>query len=220
MPKQQRGCWFYGCITLAVLALLTAIGIYFAARYAIKKASGLMDQYTQSSPAPIDVVQVSSDRLKLVQDRVASFGESLAGRPGSRELVLTADDINALIQNDPQYKEAKGKVFVMLEDDQVKGKISIPLDEIGQLGSFLKGRYLNGTASLNVALENGSLSVRVKEVDVGGKPLPPRIIAEMQKVNFAQEVEKNPDARKSLDKLESIQVKDSKLLIRAKEQKP
>src|SRR5258707_928719 len=81
----------------------------------------------------------------------------------------------------------------------------------------LKGRYLNGTAAVKVSLENGVLNVRLKDVDVGGNPLPEAIMTAFKDINFAQNLEKDPNASQWLRKLESIVVKDDKVILRAKE---
>jgi len=214
-PKKPRGCWFYGCLTLAIVALIGFIGTFMLARYAVRKASVMVQQYTSKTSAPIQSVTISQAELKSLHDRVNSFNQTLNGQQGSRELILSADEINALIQNDPEYKAIKGKLFVMLDGDQVNGKVSMPLDDFGPLK--LKGQYLNGTATLTVALQNGLLDVRLKDVQVGDNPLPAPIVAELRKMNFAQDFQKDPDVQKSMDKLESIQVKDSKLVVRSKE---
>src|SRR5689334_21915665 len=111
VPAKQRGCWFYGCLTLAILALLAGIAAWIAVRYVVHTASA----YTSTNRIPIESVSISQADLKSLQDRVASFSQALAGQKGSRELMLSADDINALIQNDPQYKDVKDKLHVMLE---------------------------------------------------------------------------------------------------------
>jgi hypothetical protein len=214
-PKKQRGCWFYGCLSLAIIALIGLVGTWMLARFAVKKASAMVQQYTSKTSAPIEKVTISQSDLKSLQGRVNSFNQTLNGEKGSRELVLSADEINALIQNDPEYKAVKGKLFVMLDGDQIRGKVSMPLDDFGPFK--LKGDYLNGTATLTAALENGVLDVRLKDIQVGDNPLPAPILAELRKMNFAQDFQKDPDVKKSMDKLESIQVKDSKLILRSKE---
>src|SRR4051794_22896092 len=217
-PKQKRGCWFYGCLTLAILVLIAAIGTWMLARYAVKQASGLVEQYTSKTSAPIQSVTISQSDFKSLQDRLNSFNDALNGQKGSQELILSADDINALIQNDPQYKALKGKLFVMLDGDQIKGRLSMPLEEFAPLKMLnLKGHYLNGSTTLNLGLQNGLLDVRLKDLQVGDNPLPAKFVSELQKFNFAQEFQKNPDAQKAMEKLESIEVKDSKLILRAKE---
>src|SRR6185436_12737830 len=157
LPKKQRGCLFYGLITLAVVLLLAGIGTWLAVRYALKTASGFVDQYTSTNRIPIESVAISQSELKSLRERLTSFSEALEGRPGSRDLVLSAHDINALIQNDPEYIGLREKLFVMIEGDQIKGKLSMPLDDLGPFK--LKGRYLNGVAILKVSLENGALDV-------------------------------------------------------------
>jgi len=212
VPAKQRGCWFYGCLTLAILALLGAIAAWIAVRYAVRTASGWVEGYTSTNRIPIESVSISQGELKSLQDRVASFSRTLDGQAGPRELILSADDINALIQNDSQYKDLRNKLYVMLEGDQIKGKLSMPLDDVG-----FKGRYLNGLATIKVTLADGVLNINLKDVQVGDKPLPPAMLSELRKYNFAQNVQTDPDAQRSLQKFESIQVKDSKLIIRAKE---
>lgn len=210
----KRGCWFYGCITLAVLVLIGSIGTWLAVRHFVRQAAGLINYYTSTNAVPIERVTISDADLKSLQARVQSFANALDGKNGSRELVLSAADINALIQNDPQYKDVRDKLFVMLDGDQIKGRISVPLD---QIHSQFKGRYLNGTATLKVSLQNGALDVRLQDVDVSGKPLPGPVMSGFKNVNLAQDAQKDQKARANLEKFESIEVKDSKLIIRAKE---
>ena len=214
-PKQKRGCLFYGCITLAVLLLFAGIGAWIAIRSTLKTASIWIEQYTSTNAVPIESVALSRSELKSLQDRLTSFSESIAGRPGARELVLTADDINALIQNDPQYIGLKDKLFVLIEGDEIKGKISIPLDDFGPFK--LKGRFLNGVATFKISLENGALDVKVKDVRVGDSSLPSPILARIKSANFSEEFQKNPNSRRTIEKLESIKVKDGKIIIRAKD---
>jgi hypothetical protein len=215
VPPKKRGCLFYGCITLAIIVLIAAIGTFFAVRYAVKTASGLIDQYTSTNAIPIESVSISQSEFKSLQERLTSFSEALEGRPGARELVLSAHDINALIQNDPDYKGLKNKLFIMIEDDEVKGKLSMPLDNFGPFK--LKGRYLNGIATLQLALENGALDVKLKDVRVGDNSLPAPLLSELKKANFSEEFQKDPQTRRTIEKLESIKVSNGKVVIRARE---
>src|SRR6266404_3715765 len=184
LPKKKRGCLFYGCIALAIVVLLAGIGTWLALRYAFKTAGGWIDQYTSTNRMAIESVAISQAELKSLQERLTLFSESLEGRPGSRELVLSAHDINALIQNDPEYAGFKGRVFIMIEDDHIKGKLSMPLDNFGPFK--LKGRYLNGVATLKVSLENGALDVKLKDIRVGDNALPAPILSQFKNVNFSE----------------------------------
>jgi hypothetical protein len=79
---------------------------------------------------------------------------------------------------------------------------------------------LNGSAGFKVALDNGQLDLRVQEVIVNGKPLPPVFLNELKKENLAQEVQNNPDNAKVINKLESIEVRDGKVVVRSKGTEP
>ena len=70
-------------------------------------------------------------------------------------LVLTSDDLNALIEENP---ELKGRIYVKVEGDEVKGRVSFPLDKLNCHCRWpFKGRYLNGEADLKASLFDGEL---------------------------------------------------------------
>src|SRR5262249_12689509 len=127
------------------------------------------------------------------------------------ELVLTADDINAWIDQD---KTLKGKVFISIDGDEVSGKLSIPLGETGFPGT--KGRYFNGSGTFNVTLEDGELVVIARRLEANGKKPPPDAKAQLARENLAKSVADNPDVYKYVRKFESIKVKNGKVYVRAK----
>ncbi len=210
-PPKKRGCLFYGCLSVAivslVLVLMLCIGLYIAKRTVTK----LIEDYTDASPQTIESVTYPPPERAALQSRLDGFKLTLdKGEPGA-ELVLSASDLNVLIGENP---DLKGKLFVDFDDDQVKGKVSMPLSDIGPLK--LKGRYLNGAAGLRVVLEAGMLNVRVNSVEVRGKPLPGPIMSELKKKNLAENVGQNPDQARQLEKFRSLQIKDGKIIIRGK----
>jgi hypothetical protein len=216
-PRKQRGCLFYGCLSLSILALVivlcVGVGLYFAKR----AFDSLVTDYTDVNPAQIEEAPYPPPKLQELQSRVNTFQQTIdrGGTAQPLELVLTAEDLNALIAAN---RDLKGKAFVTIDDDQIKGKVSVPLPDIGPLK--LKGRYLNGSAAFKVALESGRLDLRVQEVTVKGKPLPPVLLNELKKENLAQEVQNDPDNARMIKKLESIDVRDGKVVIRSKATEP
>lgn len=213
-PRKKRGCWFYGCIALAVVVLIGGIITFFAARYGWQQVKQLKEQYTDTQPETIEVVSLPADQMTNLVTRVEAFKDALERQGASTELVLTADEINALIGADPDFKELAGKLFVMLEGDQVKGKVSYPLPDLGPLN--LKGRYLNGVANLKVSLENGQLLVTLQDVEVKGKPLPAPIMEQLRQENIAKDAMKDSDTANAIRKFDSIRVEDGKLILKSK----
>ena len=205
--KARRGCLFYGCLTSGILLLVVVIAVLAALSYAKK----LLNTYTDTQPMPLPTVQMSSAEMDAVRQRIDTFHQNVRQHREAQPLVLTGDDINALIATDPDLKSLKGKVYVTIETNLLKGQVSVPLTDLG-LRAF-RGRYLNGTATFNLSLDNSNLTVTVQSIVAKGKPLSGRFMNRLRQQNLAENA--NTDSRSSmaLDQLQSIQVKDGKLII-------
>ena len=86
-----------------------------------------------------ELCKISVNTYVTTKISYANMLADICDRLPGAELVLNATDLNVLIGENP---DLKGKLFVEFDDDQVKGKVSMPLPDIGPLK--LKGRYLNG----------------------------------------------------------------------------
>jgi hypothetical protein len=210
IPK-KRGCLFYGCLTLAVAFVIVGILGFIGYQYARKSIGNLVEKYTDSQPAAIETVELPKEEADELQKRIAAFQQALDRQDQPQELVLSERELNALVARDPNLK---GKVQTRIEDHRIRGQISWPLEDIGPLK--LNGRYLNGLATLGVALTNGQLAVAIDDVQVNGKPLPAVIMNELRRKNLAQEAMKDPKAAENVAKFNSIEVRDGKLILRNK----
>ena len=214
-PKPRHGCFFYGCISGLVLLLLTAVGGLIALHYGKKALTGLINQYTDTQPMALPTVQISSADLEKLKKRFESFEEAVrAGHP-TPPLVLSADEINALLASSPDKQQLKGKLYVSFDGDRVKGQLSLPLGDLGW--KMFKNRYLNGSGTFNVSLRNGVLFVAPQTVEVKGKPVPEMYMQGLRNANFAAGLTNQPDSMTVLQNLEDIQVKDGKLIVTPKE---
>ena len=211
-PPKRRGCLFYGCLTCVVLALISGLMVFLTVR-AIKNK---VYAYTDTQPMQLPKVEMSDAESESLKQRVASFGEAMEQGKAAEPLILTERDINALLARAANTKELADKVYVSVNGNQIKGQVSLPLSFLGWLG---KGRYLNGEATFNVSLENGVLIVTAQEIKVKGKPLPESVMKQLRQENLAKEAYKNPENAEAIRKLESIQVEDSRAIIKAREAK-
>ena len=222
-PPKKRGCLFYGCLSMVgvglVIIVVGLLAYYLARQWGIKQ----LNAYTDASPTKFEYPNYpEGDRAKL-EARLQDLATAIKQGQGSRELVLTADDINELIS---KSKDHQGKVFVSIEDDRVKGRVSLPLNDVIPLHlrsrlRILQNRYLNADVSFRVALEGGALDVRLDEILAKGKPMEKApligpMIAELKKQNLAQEAQKNSKDMDYISQCESIMVKDGKIIIRSK----
>jgi hypothetical protein len=211
-PKRSRGCFFYGCITGVVL-LLMVLGTLMLGLHYLKK---MVNRYTDTRPMELPVVQMSPAEIAQVKQRFEAFQQTVREQHATKPLMLTADDVNALIASGGEQDALKGKVYVRLEGDQLKGEVSVPLQDVGV--SMLKGRYLNGSVTFNLSFRDGMLSLTPQTIQVKGEPLPEVYLREIRKQNLAGALTNDPGTAAMLKGLEEIQVKEGALVIAPKQQ--
>ena len=207
-PK-KRGCFFYGCIASIIMLVLIGVGIYLV----VNAIKGQIEKYTEAAPRALPQVDASADQQQAVKDRIADFDAAVKAEPDkpAAPLVLSADDVNALIASDPNFK---GKVFVTIPGNTVDAEVSLPLESLGFPGT--KGRYLNGKAGLEVGFAAGSLIGHIVSMEVKGQKVPDQFIQGMKGSNLFDNVNRDPKNRSKLDRVESIEVKDGKLVVKLK----
>jgi len=206
----MKTCMLVGCSLVFVLFVIVGVFVYIGVKGVFDK---YVEKYTDVQARDLPRVTLSEEAIEAVIERADKFAEGVKGDRLTEPLVLSSDDINALIQHHPNWKGLSDKVYVSLEEDKIQGEVSIPLEE---MSSMLKGRYLNASAVFTVSLMNGRLLVFLDSAEVKGQPIPEPFMQEMRKENLAKNVASDPNMGPVIEKLESIEVIDGKLTIRAK----
>jgi hypothetical protein len=162
-------------------------------------------------------VDMPAEEYAGLEGRLKAFQTGLDEGRRTEPLVLTARDLNALIARKPELAAWRDRLQVEFEGSQVKGQVSLPLDDLAKFPglSRLAGRYLNGAAMLDVGLKNGQLDVRVDSLEVKGQALPEEMLSQLRLHNLAQDLEKNQDLSRTLGQLQSIEVTDGEVTIKA-----
>jgi hypothetical protein len=208
---RQHGCFFYGCIIASILALLMVILVAIGSYLFYQFARQMIDQYTSTAPRVLPKVEMPAEQRQALKDRFEGFRKAVNEGTPTEPLVLTSDDLNALIEENP---DLKGLIYVKVEGDEVKGQISIPLDKLG-IG-MVRGRYLNGEADLKASLEGGVLIVTLDALEVNGKPVPEQIMKGIREQNWAKDVYKEKKNAEMIQKFESLEIKDGKIIIKVR----
>jgi hypothetical protein len=209
-PRHRRGCFFYGCIASSLLLAI----ILVAALLGLRVAKKLVTDFTDTKPATFPEVKLSQSELDALQQRIETFrGAVKQGQP-TGPLTLNADEINGLIATDPDLKDFKRKLYVIMEGDQLKAQVSVPMEQIGL--PMFQGRYLNGTATFELALRNGAIRLTPQSFVSKGRPLPDVYMEKVRKQNLARNLNSDPRAQAALDRLHEIKVKDGKLVLAPK----
>ena len=204
-PKRfPWGCLIGGCLTVVLLGLL---GIGAIAYTAYSFYTTQLNKYTSAQPMVLPKTEYSKEEIAAVQKRFEDFTAAIDSGETPEDLVLTSDDINALIsQNEP----VKGKVHVTIENGEINGKASFPVDFI----PGAKGRYFNGRLSLKASLENGILFVTLDEAEVNGEPVPEQFLTGMRSENLAKDAYKDPKSAEVLRKFEKLIIEDDRIILK------
>jgi hypothetical protein len=210
MPR-QRGCIFYGCLIASILAVLFVILTAVVAFFGYRFVNRLVLEYTATTPRDLPKVEMPADQRQALKTRVEGFQKAVEAGTPTEPLVLTSDDLNALID---ENEELKGKIFVKIEGDEVKGQVSIPLEKVGF--SMFQGRYLNGEADLKASLSDGVLIVTLDSVEVNGKSPPDEIMKGLREQNLAKDAYKDEKTASMMRKIESLEIKDGKIVLRVR----
>jgi len=205
--KPRRGCLFYGCLsgTVCLMAILIAflIGLYQLKR--------MLNFYTDTRPVPLPTVQMTPAEIDALKRRIEDFQDAVRSGRATEPLTLSAEELNAMIQNDPNLAQAKGKLYVTIDGDRLKGQLSLPLDELGL--PIFRGRYLNGTGLFAIGLRSGDLVVTADSLVVKGKSLPGVYMDKIRSQNLAANLSGNPRASVGLNHLQEIRISDGKLVV-------
>jgi hypothetical protein len=174
----------------------------------------MLSKYTDSQPMPLPEVSITPAALDQLLRRVEDFRDDLRAGRVTAPLVLSADEVNALIAHDPELKAVKGKFYVMLNGHQLKAQVSLPMEDLGL--SHFRGRYLNGTVSLELALHNGILYAYAQDFAVKDKTIPAAYMNVVRRQNLAAPANDNARASVALNLLKSIEIKSSELIVTPK----
>ncbi|MDQ1258133.1 MAG: hypothetical protein QG656_2742 [Candidatus Hydrogenedentes bacterium] len=206
--RDTQGSCLIGCLIAAGVFLLLIVIAAVAGYFLLQ---GTIEAFTDTKPLPLETYEPDPARVAELQKQWKAFSEDPPAGETVKPMTLTAKDINDVIQNNPDFR---GKLQVEIEGDQATGKISYPLD-LTQL-PMLGGRYLHGSATFSVLLQNGIFCIFIQSIEVNGQAIPDMVMSEIRKQNLLQGLEENrPDMLRHLG---GIEVKDGVILITPKTQ--
>jgi hypothetical protein len=206
--KKGRGCFFYGCVTLIVLAIVAIIAIFFGVRYGIKY---VRDHYTAKQGVAVAPVALPPAEGADVVKRVDDFKRQIQSGTATNILVLSGDELDYWIRNSagPQLRD---HVHVTITNDQIQAQLSMPLDAFGPAWH---GRFLNGNADVGVGVRNGMVAFDFRSLTVGGQTVPPQALAGMNQ-NMQWKLQPNDPNAALVTGFDKIDVKDGKIILHPK----
>jgi hypothetical protein len=206
---RKRGCLFWTLVVGASLAVLVVVVGYFGYHYVFQ---GMADAYTDSAPLELAEPAMAPDDLGRLDGRIAAFAQAVRNKRPTAPLELTSEELTALLARSPDFRRMGGRARLRVTEGEVRADLSVPLDRMGY-----PNRWFNGTTTLRVALENGVLVITLQSASVRDRAVPQWVINRMSERNLAKDLYDKPEAAAFISRLESIQAKEGKLVIVARE---
>ena len=195
--------------------MLVLLGVVvLSAIFGVLYAKSVVNRLTDAQPATLPTVRLPEIQMFQLHDRVDTFRDDVKDGDPTPPLALSADELNALIQTDPDFAALKNHLFVTIKDSELGAQISFPAEQLGLVR--LRGRYVNATGVFDVGLTNNELSVMAESLLVKGEPLPAHFMRQILGRNLAEKLNQDPKMVSGLRKLKAIEVKDGKLVVTAR----
>lgn len=224
--KKSGGCMAalgIGCLVAAILGAI-AVGVaVWGGKKAVEAATEIVAEYTATEPKELPPVQLTEEAIETLGQKASDFGQAVKAGTPTAPLVLEGDEVNALLRADDGTRKIAKSIYLTVEDDQLHGQVSMPLDEIGKalsgnwftrkIGDAMQGRHLNGSASLSMSLQEGRLNVYLESLSANGKEVPAEVMEKIRRENLAKDAMDDPETAEIISKIQSIEIKDGKIVI-------
>lgn len=214
--RSKLGCLAIGCFGVIVAVIAGALMLYFGAKMAVNYA---LDQFTDESPTDFTQSTLNDEESSSLKNKFEDFKKRANVKLPTKPLELDTEEINHLIETDPQFSTLKDKVRLQIVKDEITGNISIPIDIVRDVYpdlpevSALSGRYLNANVTVNLRLRNGNLEAYLKNMSVKNKPLPSQIMSKIQNRDLLQDDRIGGQLKQQFNQLRDIDVVDGKIIL-------
>jgi len=216
-PPRQKGlgCFARGCLILLVFAIVLAIACFAGMYWGFQRHSAIVHGVywlakthsiaAERIPVPVTEFTAWDTQIQNVRERWQDF-EQNARAGQAAEIEVTADDMNALIA---ASQDARGKVFVSIDGNQLRFQASVPLGEV--LGR--PGYYFNEDITVEFKGAESLDNPQLNRIVVNGEQVPSDLLN--WKYRSRRLHEYLADYRNEYD-IGTIEVRDGKLILRSR----
>ena len=202
--------WVGGCLSAIILLAVIAGAAYY---FLLQASDELVETYTSPEPRDFARAEEGRDEVLSIIDRFRDFAIALEQGEETERFSLSADDINALLENEDLLREFHGMARVDIQDDRLLAEISVPLDLFNER---FEGRYLNGTGELSIEMKDDRLEVNIDRLEVGGRNIPEEFMNEIRKNNLVETLHQDPSLERLMGLVKSVKVEDGRVVIEPK----
>lgn len=216
--QSKFGCFFTGCLGAAAALVLVAVVVLVGSYYFVGK---YLDEYTDTKPnqAVLYKPQLSVEEGTQLKSKWETFRTKSSLDLPVEPLELDSDQLNHLINSDPEFSELKNKVRVTIKNNIVNTDISIPSSMVKEIFpdipnvNLIQNRYFNANATVDLRVERNQLAVYLQSIRVKNKPLPDQYLSKLKGVDLLKDARFAGQIKRQFSNLRNLTVKDGKIVM-------
>jgi len=209
------GCFAKGCLALVVIVVVLGIVVIGGGLFFINRG---INMFTVTAPAQIQTRPAEPAELQLAKAKLDSLRSAIRNRVETT-IEFTADDVNALLQNEPEFRGARNHARVAMANSIVSLDLSAPLDSAQW--SRLKRRWFNGNIQFGFSYVDDNFNFDVRSAEANGYQFPRVLLSAefMQSFNrsfndsFHRESARREDAKDLWRNIRMATVQNDKLIV-------
>jgi hypothetical protein len=202
--RKKRPWWLYLLVGLGVLVVVGVVALLSVFLY----GRSLVRNYTATSPRTFPAAQANRDQQRVLQGNWEEFIKAVQSAQPPPPFKISSEDINSFMAGNRGMSK---QVHFVITNNELLAEFSFPLGQTGQ--PFLKDRYFNGVAHINVHFADGWLTVGLGRVEANGKPIPNLLLKRLQQENFVKGIDRNPDLVNAMHEMESVEIRDGYIVL-------
>ncbi len=229
---KKAGIGFFGGGLLAAIVLL-AVLIATALPYLnsvpasvmtelIKIADGFaesflvqLEKFSEEEPRELPAIAIEAAELDSLNARWNAFVNS-DNQATNKAMELSDLEVNALIQNHPDWQDLKGEVFIKVnEKDQLEIQFSYSLAKVDK--DRFAGRYLNGSGTISFRLVKEKLEVFLVAGELRGEAFSDGTLKKLGGENLSSLALFYQHTAQHLWQLDRIEIRNGKLWLRPRQ---
>lgn len=209
------GCFAKGCLIFIVAAVVLGIALIGGGLFVVNRA---INMFTTTAPVQIQMRPATLTELQMAKAKLDSLRSAIRNR-AETTIEFTADDINALLQNEPEFRGARNHARVAMANSIVSLDLSAPLDSARW--SRLKRRWFHGNIQFGFSYVDDNFNFDVRSAEANGYQFPRVLLSTeiMQSFNrsfndsFRRESARRGDASDLWRHIRMATVQNDKLIV-------
>jgi hypothetical protein len=209
------GCFAKGCLTL-IIAGLVLVAVFVGGSFFVLYRA--IQVFTSTQPVQIQVRQATPAERQVARAKLDTL-RSAARNHQEATIEFNADEINALIANEPEFRGARGHMRVAIANSLASLDVSAPLDSMHW--QRLKSRWFNGNIQFGFSYVDDNFNFDIRSTEANGHQFPRVILTSdfMRSFNrsfnesFHRESGKHPDANNLWRHIKMASLQGDKLVV-------